>query len=85
MIKKLRKIRDNKEVFVAEFIDLSRAFDCVSHELLIAKLNAYGFDIKSLNFISAYFTNQKQKAKIGSSSRRFNTRTYFSFAYVIYS
>ena len=38
-----------------------------SHELLIAKLNAYGFDIKSLNFILAYFTNRKQKTKIGSS------------------
>ena len=30
-------------------------------------LNAYGFDIKSLNFILAYFTNWKQKRKIGSS------------------
>ena len=39
----------------------------VFHELLIAKLNAYGFDIKSLNFILAYFTNRKQKPKTGSS------------------
>ena len=59
MIEKLRKIRDNKEVFAAVFTDLSRAFDCISHELLIAKLNAYGFNIKSLDFILAYFTNQK--------------------------
>ena len=67
MIKKLRKIRDNKGVFAAVFADLSKAFDCISYELLIAKLNACGFDIKPLNFILAYFTNRKQKTKIGSS------------------
>ena len=67
MIEKRRKIRDNKGVFAAVLTDLSKAFDCISHQLLIAKLNAYGFDIKSLNFILAYFTNRKQKTKIGSS------------------
>ena len=67
MIEKLRKIQDNKGVFAAVFSDLSKTFDCISHELLISKLNAYGFDIKSLNFILTYFTCRKQKAKIGSS------------------
>ena len=67
MIEKLRKIRDDKRVFAAVFTDLLKAFDCISHELLIAKLNAYRFDVKSLKFILAYFTNRKQKTKIGSS------------------
>ena len=67
MIEKLRKIRDNKGAFAATFTDLSKLFDCISYELLIAKLNAYGFDIKSLNFILVYFTNRKQKTKICSS------------------
>ena len=49
------------------FTDPSKAFDCISHELLIVKLNVYGFDTKSLNFILAYFTNRKQKIRIGSS------------------
>ena len=49
------------------FTDLSKVFNCISRELLIAKLNAYRFEKKSLNFILAYFTNRKQKTKIGSS------------------
>ena len=49
------------------FTELSEAFHCISHELLMAKLNAYGFDVNSLNFILASFTNRKQKIKIGSS------------------
>ena len=67
MIEKLRKIRENKGVSEAVFTDPSKAFDCISHELPIAKLNVYGFDKKSLNFILAYFTNRKQKTRIGSS------------------
>ena len=43
------------------FTDLSKAIDCISHELLIA--NAYQFDIKSLNFVLAYFTNRNKKNK----------------------
>ena len=65
MIKKLREIRDNKRVFAAVFTNLSKAFDSILHELLIAELNAYGFDIKSLNSTLACFTNRKQKTKIG--------------------
>ena len=47
--------------------DLSKAFDCVSHELLIAKLNVYDFDETSLKVIISYLKNPKQTAKVGSS------------------
>ena len=46
--------------------DLSKVFDCIPHGLLIKKLNAFGFDKKSLSFISAYLHNRKQKSKVGS-------------------
>ena len=67
MIEKLRKIRDEKGVFAAVLTDLSKAFDCIPHQLLIAKLSAYGFDMKSIAFIFVYLKNRKQKAKIGST------------------
>ena len=65
MIEKLRKIQNNKEDFAAVFTDLSKAFDCISDELLIAKLNECGLDIKSLDFVLSYFINWKQNTKIG--------------------
>ena len=66
MIEKFRKARDQKGVFAAVLTDLSKAFDCIPHNLLIAKLQSYGFDKKSLAFIWAYLKGRKQKVKIGS-------------------
>ena len=51
MVEKLKKIRDNKGVFAAVLTDLSKGFDCIPHGLLIVKLNAFGFDKKSLSYI----------------------------------
>ena len=47
--------------------DLSKAFDCIDHELLIAKLHAYGFNIKSLELIHSYLYDRIQRVKINSS------------------
>ena len=67
MIEKLRKIRDKKGIFALVLTDLSKAFDCIPYNLLIAKLSAYGFDRKSLIFISAYLNSRKQKTRIESA------------------
>ena len=48
-------------------MDLSKAYDCISHELLVAKLECYGLDELRLKLILDYLSNRKQGTKIGSS------------------
>ena len=54
-------------MFGALLTDLSKAFDCLPHDIIIAKLNAYGFDMKALNFIYDYLSNRKQRTKIDNA------------------
>ena len=44
--------------------DLSKAFDCIDHKLLTAKLNAYSFNLPALRLIHDYLSNRKQRKKI---------------------
>ena len=56
-------------------MDLSKAYDCIQHDLLIAKLKVYGFSIKSLGFINSYLKGRYQRVKAGSKFskwRQFN-------------
>ena len=52
----------------ALFVDSSKAFDCLQHDLLLAKLNAHGFDYKSLKLTSSFLSNRKYRTKINSST-----------------
>ena len=64
MIEMWRKALDEKKVAGAILTDLSKAFDCLSHDLLIAKLEAYGFDISALKLILDYLRNRMQRTKV---------------------
>ena len=48
-------------------MDLSKAFDTLNHDLLVAKLYAYGFDKTSLHLIKSYLTNRWQRTKVNNS------------------
>ena len=56
----------NKYVGVL-FTDLSKAFDCLPHRLLLAKLRAYGMNTPACNLIASYLSNCKQRVKIGNT------------------
>ena len=64
----------DKGFFVrAVLMDLSNAFDCMPHDLLIAKLNAYGFDRKSLVFLYSYLKRSKQCVNVNNIQSTFQT------------
>ena len=67
MIENWKESLDQGGHYGALLTDLSKAFDCIMHDLLIAKLQAYGFDSDSLNFICIYLVDREQRVKINSS------------------
>ena len=67
MIEEWKEALDNGKMVGAVAVDLSKAFDSLPHGLLIAKLVAYGMDIKSCKLISSYLFNRYQRVKVGSS------------------
>ena len=68
MIEKWKKTVDNGGVFGALLTDLSKAFDCIPHDLIIVKLEAYGFHIDALKLFHDYLSNRKQKVNDANSS-----------------
>ena len=64
LLEKWKKSVDQGHVFGALLTDLSKAFDCLPHKLLIAKLNAYGFDNKVVRFVYDYLRSRTQRTKI---------------------
>ena len=64
---KLNICLDKKENIGIFMVDLSKAFDCIPHEILIAKLHAYGFGRDSLIFIYNYLKGRNQLVKINAA------------------
>ena len=67
MLESLKKALDKGLSTGILLTDLSKAFDCISHDLLIAKLHAYGFSRKSLHLVHDYLRERKQRTRIGTT------------------
>ena len=67
LLEKWKRSIDRGKVFGALLTDLSKAFDCLDHDLFIAKLNAYGFSLPALRLIHDYLLNRKQRTRINNS------------------
>ena len=66
MLEKWKSSVDKGSSFGELWTNLSKAFLCLSHELLIAKLHAYGFRLSALRLVHSYLTNRKQRTKINT-------------------
>ena len=58
LIEKWEKILDDNGYAGAALMDLSKIFDTINHELLIAKLHAYGFSKEALTLIASYLSDR---------------------------
>ena len=76
MLEKWRKCLDNKGSTGVLLTDLSKAFDCLIHDLLIAKLNAYGFHYNSMKLIYGYLSNKLQRVRVNCSYSSWNEIMY---------
>ena len=66
LIQSLKKGLDNSGLVGTILMDLSKAYECLPHDLLIAKLEVYGLDKPSLNLVNGYLRFRKQRKKIGT-------------------
>ena len=67
LIENWRNHLEKKEIIGVILCDLSKAFDTLPHDLLIAKLDAYGFGNEALKLIYDYLNGRKQRCKVGSA------------------
>ena len=63
-----QQVQDNGGFISTILMDLSKAYDCIPHDLLTAKLECCGVDKASLRLLLDYLTRRKQRTKIGCSS-----------------
>ena len=69
---------DNKKSFRSLLTNFSKAFDCLSQDLLIAKLNEYEVSISDLRFVHSYLKSRMQRTKINSQYSSWSNRVWVS-------
>ena len=67
LLEKWKKILDDTGYVGSVLVDLSKAFDTISLELLVAKLHAYGFSKEALTLIASYIFDRWQHVKINDT------------------
>ena len=76
MLEKWKRAVDSGQMFGALLTNPSKAFDCLDHELLIAKPNAYRFSLPALKLVHDHVSNRNQMTKIN--------RTYTSWLEIVF-
>ena len=70
MLEKRKLVLDKGYNIGAIFMDLSKAFDTLNHELLLAKLNAYEFSDNAIAYVKGYLSNRYQRT---NKNNKFST------------
>ena len=73
LIEEWKKKLNKNYVVCSILMDLSKAFDCVPHDIIIAKLAAYGFEINALQYILAYLLEREEATRINAIYILFQT------------
>ena len=76
MLKKLNNALDKGLHTWILLTDLSKAFDSISHDLLIAKLNSYEFSKNSVNLLNDYLSGRNQRTEIGDNFSSYHEIVY---------
>ena len=66
LIENWKKALEEKFLVDAVLMDLSKAFDYIPHDLLIAKLHTYGSSQETVTLIYSYLKRRKQKVKVNN-------------------
>ena len=67
MVEIWKKVLDKGRYICAIFMDLSKAFDTLNHDLFIAKLGVYGFETDALRYMKSYLTKRKQRVRVNKT------------------
>ena len=67
ILEKWKRSVGSGKVFCALLTDVSKAFDSLDHELLVAKLNAYEFSLPALRLIHDYLSQRKRRTRVNNS------------------
>ena len=71
LIEEWKKSLDDKNIIGAVLMALSKVFDCIPHDLLVAKLHPYGLSMDAITFIYSYMKKRKQGVKIKDTESLF--------------
>ena len=72
LLEESREKLDENFIVGAVLMDLSKALDCIHHDLIIAKLAAYGIERETLRLIYSYNKGRKQCVKINNTYSKYN-------------
>ena len=68
LVQEVNEAKRNNKVCAAVFIDITKAFDCCRHDIILNKLNNIGLNQKGVKFMESYLKGRYQAVKIGEST-----------------